>query len=139
MPDVRNCKRCNKIFKYLSGPPICLDCKQQDEDKFKIVKEYLYENPKASVYEVSKELEISVQLIKSFLKEGRLEIIGEDGNMFLECERCGKSISTGRYCESCAREITDDIRSVAGKIKGNPNEPASGGKSGAMRYLHKKW
>ena len=47
MPDVRNCKRCNKIFKHLSGPPISLDCKQQDEDKFAIVKEYLYENPKA--------------------------------------------------------------------------------------------
>ena len=56
--------------------------------------------------------------------------------MFLECERCGKSYLLDDIVKA-AREITDDIRSVAGKIKGNPNEP-TGGKSGAMRYFAQK-
>lgn len=137
MPDVRNCRRCNKIFNYLGGPPICFDCKQQDEENFKRVKEYLYDNPKASLFEVSKELEISVQQIRAYLKEGRLEIIGAGGNMFLECERCGKSIATGRFCESCAKEVTDDLKSAAGQMGNSSTEAASARKSGGMRYLHK--
>ena len=137
MPDVRNCRRCNRIFNYLSGPPICFDCKQQDEENFKRVKEYLYDNPKASLFEVSKELEISVQQIRMYLKEGRLEIIGDGGNMFLECERCGKSIVTGRYCEGCAKEVTDDLKFATGQIASSSNEPEYTKKNGGMRYLHK--
>jgi len=49
MPDIRNCKRCGRLFNYIGGRPICQDCKKQDEEEFKRVKEYLYEHPKASI------------------------------------------------------------------------------------------
>lgn len=138
MPDIRNCRRCNKIFNYIGGLPICYDCKKQDEINFKRVKEYLYEHPGASLYEVSKELEISVQQIKVYLKEGRLEIVGESGNMFLECEKCGKSITTGRFCKECANEVANDIKSVVSQMSTSAggNEARSKREKG-MRYLTK--
>jgi len=68
-----------KTFNYIGGRPICQDCKKQDEEEFKRVKEYLYEHPKASIIEVSNALDISVQKIKSYLREGRLEIVGTEG------------------------------------------------------------
>lgn len=137
MPDVRNCRRCNKIYNYIGGAPICPECKQQDEVNFKRVKEYLYEHPKSSLFDVSKELEISVQQIKAYLKEGRLEIVGENGNMFLECERCGKSISTGRFCNDCAKEVTDDFKSAAEQMSTSVSDQAASKRANGMRYLNK--
>ncbi len=103
MPDVRNCRKCGKIFTYLGGTLICPVCKQAEEEDFKRIKEYLYKNPGAGLNQVSVELDIGVEKIKRFLKEGRLEIVSADGNMFLECENCGKSIKSGRYCDECER------------------------------------
>jgi predicted amidophosphoribosyltransferase len=50
-----------------------------------------------------------VEKIKRFLREGRLEIVGDSGNMFLECEGCGKAIRSGRYCSDCEREMSRDF------------------------------
>lgn len=137
MPDVRNCKRCGKIYNYIGGVPLCHDCKKQDEDDFKRVKNYLYDNPMASIVDVSRELEISVQRIKNYLKQGRLEIIGGDGNMILECELCGRSIRTGRFCEECTNALSKDIKSTADEIRSPTSQSTGTRASGGMRYLHK--
>lgn len=137
MPDVRNCRRCGKIFSYFSGPPICPVCKQLDETDFKRVKEYLYQNPGATLQQVSSELEISVDKIKRFLKEGRLEIVGEDANLFLECESCGKAIKTGRFCDECEKNLTRDLSAVAGQISQSLSKEDASKKGSELRYLHK--
>lgn len=88
---------------------------------------------------MSKELEISVQQIKVYLKEGRLEIVGSEGNMILECERCGKSITTGRFCNECSKEVTNDIKSTADQMnKSMPKtEEVASKRTNGMRYLNK--
>ena len=116
MSDVRNCRKCGKIFTYLGGSPICPNCKQLDEVNFKKVKDYLYDNPKASLTQVSEDLEISLEKIRRFLKEGRLEIVSDDGNLFLECESCGKSIKSGRYCDECEKSVAAGMKTVAGQM-----------------------
>lgn len=138
MPDVRNCRKCGKLYNYIGGAPICPRCKELEEDDFKRVKQYLYENPGASLTEVSTELEISVELIKRFLKDGRLEITSEDGNMVLECENCGKSIKSGRFCQDCERDLASGFRSAANQIKSELNSQSStDAKSFSMRYMNK--
>lgn len=139
MPDVRNCRRCGRLFNYIGGRPICHDCKKQDEKEFKRVKEYLYDHPKASIIDVSNALEISVQKIKSYLREGRLEIVGGEGNLVLECEKCGKSINTGRFCEQCSRELSEGFKSTADEmnksVSGDIDKKKPAGKG--MKYLNK--
>ncbi len=139
MPDVRNCRKCGRIFNYLGGTPICPACKEQEEKDFQRVKEYLYQNPGASLTQVSTELEISVEIIKRFLKDGRLEITSEDGNMVLECENCGKSIKTGRYCMDCEKELTMGFRSAASQMQRDLDSSSSSPNSSSfgMRYLNK--
>ncbi len=138
MPDVRNCRKCGKIFNYLGGAPVCSVCKELDEKDFKRVKEYLYENPGATLTSVSMELDISVEKIRRFLKEGRLEIIGDDGNLILECEKCGKSIKSGRLCAECERGLASDLRSTASQLKDDIGKSVSSNKGIGMRYLNKE-
>ncbi|PYG89108.1 flagellar operon protein (TIGR03826 family) [Ruminiclostridium sufflavum DSM 19573] len=138
MPDIRNCRRCGRMYNYLGGPPICPDCKKADEEVFKRVKDYLYDNPGATLSQVSMECDVSVEKIKLFLKEGRLEIT-DGANIILECERCGKAIKTGRFCDSCQHEVTNDIAGVAPRPPERPKEALTEAKrkEQGLRYLNK--
>jgi flagellar operon protein (TIGR03826 family) len=140
MSDVRNCRKCGKIFSYFGGPPICPACKQTEEEDFKNIKNYLYKNPGASLSQVAVDLEISVEKIKRFLKEGRLEITTDEGNLFLECESCGKSIRSGKYCSDCERNLASGLKTTAGQMKSELDSSAAAEaarKAIGMRYLNK--
>ena len=118
MPDIRNCRRCNKVFNFLGGVPICPQCKEKDEEDFVKVKKFLYENPKATMAEVSEGCDVSVERIKKYLRDGRLEIVGgEEGNIVLDCEVCGKPISTGRFCKHCSDAMTLGLNHTAKDMK----------------------
>jgi len=132
MPDIRNCKRCGRIFNYLGGSQICPSCKEEDEEDFKRVKKYLYENPKATISEVASELDISIEKIKKFLREERLEIVGDPRLVGLECEKCGKPINTGRFCDECSRDLASGFNSVAKKLEEQVKKDGIG-----LRYLSK--
>lgn len=110
--DMRNCRRCGKLFVY-TGMPICRDCIEQDEADFQTVKQYIYEHPLCSLAEVSSETDVAVKKITRFLKEGRLEIV-KGSNIFIECESCGKQIKSGRFCKSCSDSLGSQMES-AGK------------------------
>lgn len=139
MPDVRNCRKCGKIFNYIGGPSICPVCKELDEQDFKRVKEYLYDHPGATMSEVSTALEISVERIKSYLREGRLEIVGEQGNIVLECENCGKAIRSGRFCDECSKSLSKGFEATARQIGDSISQKeADAKKAVAMRYLNKE-
>lgn len=138
MPDVRNCRKCGRIFNYIGGEPICSVCRQADEEDFQRIKKYLYEFPGASLSQVSVELEISVEKIKKFLRDGRLEITGDDGNMILECEKCGKSIKSGRFCTECENDMASSFKSAASQMKGEINTSSSHyNPNFAVRYKNK--
>jgi flagellar operon protein (TIGR03826 family) len=138
MPEVRNCRKCGKIYTYMGGAPICPACKQSEEEDFKNIKDYLYRNPGSSITQISAELDISVEKIKRFLKDGRLEIAGEDGNMILECENCGKSIKSGRFCDDCERNLASGFKSVAGQMKSEMDSISEASRKAiGMRYLNK--
>ncbi|MGE5632526.1 MAG: TIGR03826 family flagellar region protein [Caulobacteraceae bacterium] len=109
MPEIRNCPRCGKIFTYM-GRPICNKCLEAEEDEFKRVKEYIYDNPGATISETSQATDVSVEKIMRFLREERLEIRSENSNMILECERCGVAINSGRFCEKCKKDMNSDFR-----------------------------
>ena len=109
MAEIRNCPRCGKIFTYINRP-ICHSCLEQEENEFKVVKDYIYDNPGANIAEVSEATEISADKIMRFLREERLELVSENSNLILECERCGRAINSGRFCENCKDNISKDFK-----------------------------
>ena len=56
--DVRTCRKCGRLFNYLSGPPVCSACRDEMEKKFTTVKEYIRENPGASMKEIAEENDV---------------------------------------------------------------------------------
>lgn len=112
MAEPRNCRRCGKIFTYAGGMPICSECIKKDEEDFNKIREYLYENPKATIIQIAEALEIPLEKIMRYLREGRLETANATG-LKLECERCGKSINVGRFCSDCTEKLQGSLKTLA--------------------------
>ena len=145
MPELINCRKCGKMFTYNAiGPKVCNKCKADEENEFKVIKEYLYENPGATITEVSHALNITTVTLRRYLKEGRLEIVstGGEANMLLDCEKCGKSIRTGRYCDECERELSRGLSSVSKALKdtisAKSHEKARPSVGEGMRFMNKE-
>lgn len=100
--ELRNCPNCGKLFVYVTKN-LCPACAKKDEENFRNVKDYLYDNPGATIDEVSEETGVDTKKILEYLKEGRL-ILKQNNASILSCESCGKPILTGRFCKNC---ITD--------------------------------
>ena len=109
--DVKNCKGCGRLFQYLSGPPLCPACREALEEQFQLVKNYINENPHASITMAAEATGVSTKQIKEWIKEDRLVLSVPSADGVL-CENCGVPICSGRYCDSCRGKITNNLNSV---------------------------
>lgn len=134
--EVRNCVRCGRLFQYVSGPPICNVCKQKEEESFQLVKEYIYEHKNANMIEVSNETGVSVKLIERFLREGRL-VLTEDSPIYLKCENCGKEIKTGRFCQACSMNLSNEMR-MSTRAEEVPSNRVESADKNKMRFLNRE-
>lgn len=105
----RNCKKCGAVFQYITGYPLCKECKEKDEEMFTKVREYIREHPGVKIEEVAKEMDISPQQILRYLREERLEIFSQSDKYIL-CEMCGCMIKTGRFCDRCKQTINNELK-----------------------------
>lgn len=109
--EVKNCRECGRLFNYVSGTRLCPACKDKLEQKFFEVRDYIYANKNATVSQISEDNEVSVQQIKQWIREERL-FFSDDSLVGIECENCGTTIKTGRFCEKCKKKMANNIESV---------------------------
>lgn len=136
--NVRNCRKCGKLFNHIAGLPICPACKDKLEEKFQEVKKYIRENRMADIKEVAEECEVEIGQIQQWIREERLEFTA-DSPVKIPCENCGEMIRSGKYCEKCKREMTNNLSSVMEKPKAvlvEPKKPQSTGNK--MRFLDRQ-
>ena len=112
--NVRNCRKCRRLFNYVMGPVLCNQCRQEMEDIFVIVKKYVRENPGSDIRMVAEACDVDPMQIRQWVKEERL-CFSEDSPVGIPCERCGKNIKSGRFCATCKAEIKSDFKSVMPK------------------------
>jgi flagellar operon protein (TIGR03826 family) len=139
MGELKNCRKCGTMFNFVGGYPLCGRCRAAEEEDFQKVKNYLYDNPGSSPPEIAKAIDVSVDKIRRFLKEGRLEIVGDVSNMILACEKCGKSIRSGRFCDECERDMKKELMMEANRMSSSLSADSEKKKKGdSLRYLHKE-
>lgn len=109
--NVRNCRKCGKMFNYVMGVPMCPACKDAMEEVFQGVKKYVQEHKGASINDVAEACEVEAQQIRQWIREERLEF-SDDSMIGIACEKCGTTIKTGRFCEKCKASMATDLNSA---------------------------
>lgn len=118
--NVRNCRKCGRIFNYVIGPIFCPKCREEQEAKFQEVKKYVQDHQGADIQEVSTECDVDPGQIRQWIREERLQF-AEDSPIRIACEGCGAMIRSGKYCDKCKMEMTTGFKHAMGGNK--PQEP----------------
>ena len=103
-----NCKNCGRLFLHQYGLQYCTKCLSILEEKFEKVKDYLYDNPGASIQRIAEVNDVSRQQIIKWVREERLEFTA-DSLVTVACEICGSMIKTGRFCKSCKNDLAQKL------------------------------
>lgn len=136
--NVKNCRRCRRVFNYVMGPCLCPACREEMEQKFQEVKKYVQENIRTGIQDVAEACDVEPSQIRQWVREERL-VFSDDSPLGLGCERCGKMIKSGRFCEECKKSMATGFQNAIGKpapAKPAPKKTADKD-SPRMRYLDK--
>lgn len=109
--NVRNCRKCGRLFNYITGFQTCPACREDLEKKFREVKEYVREHKGISINEVAEACDVEPNMIRQWLREERLEL-AEDSGIMLACDSCGALIRCGRYCDKCKNNMLNGFNNV---------------------------
>lgn len=134
--EVITCKGCGKIFNYIQGERICPQCTKKLDEKFTEVKRYVYEHPNVDMNQLTAELNVSIRQVKKWIREERLSFT-DDSPIGIECESCGTTIKTGRFCKQCKDKLSNGLQDAAGlrQKSVNPSPVKKGSAESKMRFL----
>lgn len=135
--NVINCRKCGKLFNYITGPQICPMCKEANEKKFQEVKKYIQMHNHCSMAEVCEECEVEPGQIQNWIRQERLQF-SDDSPIKVNCESCGAMIGCGRFCEKCKSEMSKNLNSMmkkpADQLKRESHQKSTDNKN-RMRFL----
>ena len=134
--EIRNCRDCGKMFNYINGAPLCPTCMAKLEEKFQQVKEYVQENKAVPLNKIAEDNDVTVNQIKRWVREERL-VFTEDSMVTIECESCGRSIRTGRFCDKCKEQLHSGLMDSIREKKQPLIQPKKQSHEARMRFLDK--
>lgn len=103
--EVKNCRGCGRLYNYIGcGYLLCPACMDELDKKFGEVKKYIQDNPRATMPQISEAMDVSIQQIERWVREERLTF-ADDSPIGIECESCGVTIKSGRYCAACKDQL----------------------------------
>jgi len=108
--DLVHCQRCRRVFVRVNKN-ICPRCLQEIEQEFLRCHDFLRDHPGATVMEIHEGTGVSVKQIEEFVKEGRF-LVSRGEHLESSCERCGRRIRSGRYCDQCYHELFRELSQV---------------------------
>ncbi|MGN0132001.1 MAG: flagellar protein [Lachnospiraceae bacterium] len=134
--NVKNCRRCGRLFNYVTGPYICPMCREENEKKFQEVKKYIQTHPRCSMQAVCEECDVEAGQIQNWIRQERLQF-ADDSPIKVACENCGAMIGSGKLCEKCKNAMTKNLNNMMNKsvdqLKQEPVRPPKD--KNRMRFL----
>jgi hypothetical protein len=88
--------------------------------KFNLVRDYIYDNPGATIEAVCEETDVEKADVHRWLADGRL-LLAQGSPIQIHCEKCGAPITTGKKCEQCLSKLRGDLSAAADRMR--PPEP----------------
>ena len=120
----RNCIRCGKLFVPMNREKICRNCKDAEREMENTVMEFVRNNPKSKIPEISEGTGAPETLIRRMVEEGRFD--RSDMKFYYPCKKCGKDILVGQYCEDCLNSMQENLQSVQEKMASASSSAAKG-------------
>jgi ribosomal protein L32 len=117
---VDNCEQCGKLFSSLSSR-LCPECADRMDTYLGKAKEVLYRRPDIGVMDLAEEANIPFDVLKTFMREGRLQF-RQTGTALIDCEMCGRPIISGTKCQACQDRLTGYVTQMK-----QPQEPPGAG------------
>ena len=114
--NVKNCRKCGKMFNYAFGPVICQDCLSAAEELFQTAKKYVQDNPGCDIQELAENVGCDANQVRQWIREERLQF-SDDSPIRIACEACGAMIRSGRYCDACRNNMANGLKSAFGLNK----------------------
>jgi len=104
---LKNCPECGKLFMDM-GSRICRDCLEREDELMVQVSSFVRDHPHSTIKDIVEGVEgVKERLVRRMIKEGRFVQDGID--ISYPCEKCGKPIHRGRFCDKCDAEIKKDV------------------------------
>lgn len=122
MSNVETCRECGRLFGFLPRG-ICVECQDLREQRFQAVKEYLRDNPGASVLQTATATDVEEGLIVGWIREGRLRYAGPDVGQLEGID----------HDEDVKARIRAQLAAQAGAQGTDPRAPAAASRSLGMR------
>ncbi len=135
--EIKNCRQCGRLYNFISGgyySHICPNCRDVLEEKFQEVKKYIEEHKLATVVEISEANDVTTTQIERWVREERLTF-SEDSVVGIGCEKCGVTIKTGRFCDSCRGSLMNTLGSVYRNTDSPKDNKRLTSNDHKMRYL----
>ena len=134
--NIKNCRRCGKMFNVVGDEMICPDCKRALEDDFQRVKKFVQDNKTATIPEIVEECKVEQKQIKQWIREERLQF-SDESPIKISCEICGTQIATGRFCDKCKKESANNLGNSIKKPEEPKIEPAKNSQHGVIMHTFK--
>lgn len=134
--NIVNCRNCGTLFKRITKDRVCPQCMKKLEEKFNEVRIYISENKGVSIMQVSREMDVSVEQIKAWIREDRLQLDAA-GDPEFGCLQCGVPIRSGKYCDYCKNKVINNLNSAYRRDIPAPSveKRSSGSDRDKMRFL----
>ena len=121
------CEKCGKLFSSMRGETLCQTCNAEFRNAQNKVRDYLRENPKATLMEAASVIGIDSDSMKRISKEvvnAKFNAQRAKSGVEHFCEMCGAPIKTGTYCVNCQAELQKKAQQAAVSISTGGNSSA---------------
>ena len=86
---------------------------------------------------IAEDNEVTVNQLKRWVREERL-IFSEDSMVAIECENCGRTIRTGRFCDKCKEQLHAGLTNSIQPKAQTMIQPKKQSNAAKMRFLDRE-
>lgn len=114
-PNLKNCKKCGKVFVPTGPEKYCRECRQEQEELEREVANYIRDNPGVTIKEAAEATGISDVLVKRMALQGTFAMRGKKYTH--TCMSCGRTITQGTYCADCLAKLRQESKRAGETMK----------------------
>ena len=137
MLETKVCAYCKQLYQATGNIDICPRCRRSNDTTFKYIKEYLQKYPGTSLPILSEKTGIEIPKIEEFLRQERIEV-APNSPVMLACSKCNAEIVTGIYCDTCGKQVANELRKIKNTLLAEERE-GQNELQGKLKYVPAKW